>query len=75
MSLVSDATSTAPPAAGPPAWAIGAAYTRYGRPATVMSSNPGEPLTRARVSSRSSGSSCAPSVSERARIRPRESTT
>ncbi len=43
MSVVSEATSTAPPAAGPPACAIGAAYTRNERPAIRMSSNRGRP--------------------------------
>ena len=74
MSVVSEATSTAPPPAGPLS-GIGAAYSRNGRPSRSMSSNPVAPDTRAARASRSSGSTPAPSVSDRARIRPRASIT
>ena len=74
MSVVSEATSTAPPPAGPLS-AIGAAYSRNGRPSRSTFSNPVAPDTRAARARRSWGSSPAPSVSERARIRPRASIT
>ena len=74
MSDVSEATSTAPPPAGPLS-AIGAANSRNGRPSSSMFSNPVAPETRAARASLSSGSSPAPSVSERARIRPCASIT
>lgn len=75
MSVVSDATSTTPPAAGPPAWAIGAAYIRNGRPSSSMFSNPVWPRAMASLARASNGSSRAPSVNERAIRRPWESST
>ncbi len=52
MSVVSEATSTAPPAAGPPASAIGAAYRRNGRPPTADVLEPGPPGDSARARAR-----------------------
>ena len=75
MSEVSEPTSTAPPAAGPLASAMGAAYRRSGRPSNSMSSAPVRPRRRAARSSASSGRTRAPRFSERATILPRRSTT
>ena len=75
MSETSEATSTAPPPAIPPAWAIGAAYRRRLRPLIETFSNPVLPSPSTRRASASTGSSRAPSVSERARILPRWSST